>query len=80
MEFKHESTIIKSALIITLSMQKKIRIWKLGDQIGPIDNKLKNKNYRGHGKSCIRMENPYKWPGKCAVPFAWFSILGHDFP
>jgi hypothetical protein len=26
-------------------------------KIGPIEKKLKDKNYRGHGKSCPRMEN-----------------------
>jgi hypothetical protein len=26
-------------------------------EIGPIENKLKDKNYRGHNKSCPRMEN-----------------------
>jgi hypothetical protein len=29
-------------------------------EIGPIKNKLKDKNYRGHGKSCPRMENHAK--------------------
>jgi hypothetical protein len=26
-------------------------------KINPIQRKLKDKNYRGHGKSCLRMEN-----------------------
>jgi hypothetical protein len=50
-------------------------------KIDPIESKLKNKNYKGHGKSCLRMENhangmPYLHD--VAMPFAWFSILRHD--
>jgi hypothetical protein len=26
-------------------------------KIGSMENKLKDKNYRGYGKSCLRMEN-----------------------
>jgi hypothetical protein len=57
MVLKHQSTIIRSTLIITLNMLKKIRIWKLDDQNRPHRNKLKDKNYRGYGKSCLRIEN-----------------------
>jgi ribosomal protein L21 len=35
MEFKHESTIIKIASIITLNKLKKIQIWKLDDRNRP---------------------------------------------
>jgi hypothetical protein len=42
-------------------------------EIGPIKNKLKDKNYRGHGKSCPRMENH-------ANGTTHFPCLLHDFP
>jgi hypothetical protein len=59
MEFEDESTIIGSASKNTLKMHKKIWIWKLDDQNISIQNKLKDKNYRGHNKSCLRMGTNY---------------------
>jgi hypothetical protein len=76
MELKLQNTIIRSALIFTWNMLKKIWIWKLDDKIR---SKLEDKNYRGHGKSCLKMENHENGianVGKCAVPFAWFPLLG----
>jgi hypothetical protein len=42
-------------------------------KIKPIQSKLKDRNYRGHGKSCLRMENHANGTtnvGKCAMPFS----------
>jgi hypothetical protein len=42
-------------------------------KINPIESKLKDKKYRGHGKSCLRMENhanDMAYLHDFAVPFA----------
>jgi hypothetical protein len=54
-------------------MQEKSKFLILDDQIDSIESKLKDKNYRGHGKSCLRMENHTNGTAKSCkyvVPFA----------
>jgi hypothetical protein len=38
-------------------MQEKSKFEYWTTKIDSIENKLKDKNYRGHGNSCLRMEN-----------------------
>jgi hypothetical protein len=41
-------------------------------KIGPIENKLKDKNYRCHGKSCPRIKNHANGTEMCCAIFMIF--------
>jgi hypothetical protein len=45
-------------------------------KIGPIENKLKDKNYRSYGKSCLRMENHANSTGNVLCHLHDFLFLG----
>jgi hypothetical protein len=45
-------------------------------EIGPKENKLKDKNYRGHGKSCPRIENHANGIGNVLYHLHDFLFLG----
>jgi hypothetical protein len=48
-------------------------------EIGPVENKLKDKNYRGHGKSCPRMENHANGMGNVPCHLHDLPLLGMIF-
>jgi hypothetical protein len=68
MESELENTINGSLSKNALKKHKKSGFGNWTTKIGPIENKLKDKNYRGHGKSCPRIENHsngtshFPWP------------------
>jgi hypothetical protein len=45
-------------------------------KIDPMENKLKDKNYRSHGKSCLRMENHASGMGNVPCHLHDFPFLG----
>jgi hypothetical protein len=57
MELEHESTIIGSVSKIILKIHRNSIFGNWRTKIDPIQSKLKDKNYRGHGKSCLRIES-----------------------
>jgi hypothetical protein len=73
MELELENTIIGSASKNALKIHKKTRFEYWMTEIDLMENKLKDINYRDHGKSCLRME--YHTNG-----IAHFLCDLHDIP